>query len=90
MTDLPEVILLIIGKAGFQIQVGVMSKSVSINMVSPKDLSHKDVKSSRSGLSELRRDGTLLIVFIFPRAHPAPSQYTPALLGRAERGGRHM
>lgn len=89
LIEWPKVTRLISGSAGFQTQICMMSKSMFINTVSPKDLSNKGVKNSGSGLPAMFMCETLLFLFILPGAYPALSQYTqPFFSGQGRwRGG---
>lgn len=78
---------LISGSARFQTQICMMSKSMFINIVSPKDLSNKGVKNSGSGLPAMFMGETLLFLFILPGAYPALSEYTQPFFSLGKAGG---
>ena len=89
LNEWSKVTRLISGSAGFQTQICMMSKSMFINIVSPKDLSNKDVKNSGWGLLVMFMGETLLFLCILPGADPALSQYTqPFFSGQGRWRGR--
>lgn len=82
LIELPEVIQLSSGRAGIQTEIGMRSKCMFINRVSPKGLSGKGVTLGPA--APVVQGGARLAVFTLSGARAAPSLHTSTLLLRAE------